>query len=858
MPSFAMASSCLHHGATELPKMTDSTCCFLGRMVSSRVYQKLYMPRFLLGGGSGQHCIRCSSSKLLSIVEVDQKKPSYLLRTKNADNVRVNVEKKNNLYLVHIEVSSSEIVVATEETLVMNWGIYRSVSSSFIPLDVQSSSKKSKKTTFEAPFAFTDVGTYALDLEFDSYLAPFYLSFLLKYAAGSIGKDIKNHMGRNFCVPVGFGSGSPSPLGASFSSDGSINFALFSQSAESVVLCLFDDHTLEKPALEIELDQYINRTGNIWHVSIDSQGQCIDYGYRCKGARSHGGEEKTPERVLLDPFAKGIRNYGRSLMVGELREAPAFDWSGDVGPSLPMEKLVLYRLNVMNFTKDKSSNLPPDVAGTFFGVEEKLRHFKDLGINAIVLEPVFPFDERKGPYFPFHFFSVSNFYGTSKSSAPAIKSMKEMVKAMHRNGIEVYLEVAFTHTAKGCALQEIDYSSYFYADGSLDQRSGVALNCNYPIVQQFILDSLRFWVSEFHVDGFCFMNASYLLRGFHGEALSRPPLIEAITFDPMLANTKLIADCWDPHNLNLDSKPVSFPFPHWRRWAEINSNFCGDVRNFVRGKGLLSSLATRLCGSGDMFSDGRGPASSFNFITRNFGLPLVDLVSFSSSSDLAASELSWNCGEEGPTNKKLVLERRLKQIRNFLFILFVSLGVPVLNMGDECGQSSGGSSAYTDRKPLNWNALRTAFGIQTTQFISHLISLRKRRGDLLQKRSFLRPEMIHWHGTDLSPPNWDDPSAKFLAVTLKADENIEEDQPKVGDFYIAFNAAGKSENVFLSSPPGGMEWVRLVDTALPFPGFFSSTGEPLLEQMPGLLTYEVKSYSCVLFEAKVFPAPASA
>ncbi|KAJ1380235.1 Glycoside hydrolase superfamily [Sesbania bispinosa] len=229
-------------------------------------------------------------------------------------------------------------------------------------------------------------------------------------------------------------------------------------------------------------------------------------------------------------------------------------------------------------------------------------------------------------------------------------------------------------------------------------------------VQNLILDSLRHWVTEFHIDGFSFINASHLLKGFHGEYLSPPPLVEAIAFDPALLKTKIIADCWDSHDMVAKENR----FPHWMRWAEINTNFCNDVRNFLRGQNLLSNFATRLCGSGDMFSDGRGPAFSFNYIARSVGLSLVGLGSFNNE-DLAV-ELSWNCGEEGPTNNTSDLERRLKQIRNFLFIQFVSLGVPVLNLGDECGQSSGGSPAYGDIKPFNWDALKTGPSLDANRF----------------------------------------------------------------------------------------------------------------------------------------------
>ncbi|KAL0387251.1 UNVERIFIED_CONTAM: Isoamylase 2, chloroplastic [Sesamum radiatum] len=403
------------------------------------------------------------------------------------------------------------------------------------------------------------------------------------------------------------------------------------------------------------------------------------------GFRSGSATDNKEHHVLLDPYAKVIEDLGLGLprkCLGKLYKEPAYDWSGEFRPSIPMEKLIIYRLNITGFTKDKSSKLPGDIAGTFSGISEKLHHFKDLGVNAILLEPIFPFDEKKGPYF---------------------------------RGISFLLK------GEGCALRDID-SSYYHTEGGDNLTSRNALNCNYPIVQQMILESLRYWVIEFHIDGFCFINASHLMRGFHGEFLSRPPLVEAIAFDPVLSKAKIIADSWDPHEM--EKKEIVFP--HWKRWGEMNAKFCVDVRNFLRGQ-----------------------------------------VSFSSST--SGSELSWNCGEEGPTKKTLVLERRLKQIRNFLFILFISLGVPVLNMGDECGQSTGGSQEYADRKPLDWNAFRSGFGTQVTQFISFLSLLRRRRSDILQRRSFLKEDNIEWHGTDRTPPMWDDPSCKFLAMTLKAD-----------------------------------------------------------------------------------------
>ncbi|KAL5796768.1 hypothetical protein ACOSQ2_001588 [Xanthoceras sorbifolium] len=876
-PSLGIRPRAINCGAIASSKLTAATHYSCNSKMAGRP-GRIDLEKKLLCGEVSQDVVktpyrtinlRVFATSRVSVEQIEQtytkrtdvdelkKMSTFLFRTEIGGQVNVSIRQKNIKYVVNIEVSSLQLHTG-DNRLVLVWGVYRSDSSCFMHLDSQYSASDSETGTAETPFMQSSFDSFALELEFEAKQTPFYLSFLLKSPAGaeSNGSEIRTHMKANFCVPVGFNAGFPAPLGLSFSSDGSMNFAIFSRNAESMVLCLYDDTTADKPALELDLDPYVNRSGDVWHATMESAWNFVSYGYRCKGAISQGDKYKFyAERILLDPYAKvivnSISNHNESGLLikylGKLCQEPVFDWNGDVRLNLPMEKLVVYRLNVMRFTEHKSSQLAADIAGTFSGVIEKVHHLKDLGMNAVLLEPIFPFDEQQGPYFPCHFFSPMNLQGPSGGSISVINSMKEMVKNLHANGIEVLLEVAYTHTADGGALQGVDDLSYYYVNGTEELGTRNALNCNYPIVQQMILDSLRHWVTQFHIDGFSFINASSLLRGFHGEYLSRPPLVEAIAFDPLLSKTKIIADCWDPHDL--PTKEI--PFPHWRRWAEVNTKFCNDVRNFLRGEGLLSDLATRLCGNGDIFSDGRGPAYSFNFIARNSGLSLVDLVSFSSAE--IASELSWNCGDEGPTGETAVLGRRLKQIRNFLFVLYISLGVPILNMGDECGQSTGGSPAYGDRKPFDWNALATGFGIQTTQFISFLSSFRLKRSDLLQKRNYLKEEYIDWHGSDHSPPKWDDPSCKFLAMRLKAGEAetqlSSESSHTNGDLYIAFNAADCSESIILPQPPEGMTWHRLVDTALPFPGFFSIDGEPVLEQTLGLCTYEMKARSCTLFEA---------
>ncbi|KAK6121264.1 hypothetical protein DH2020_044967 [Rehmannia glutinosa] len=782
--------ACLVIEALESSKLFAASCGENGRRVTSdsnklnlkqkTVHGQLMKPARRIS--YDHHVLKALATSDVSVVKMSENVATYRFMMEIGGQLKVFIKKKsNNKYGLHVEVEFLEHCEGQGE-LFMIWGLFRSDSTSFMPLDFKESSADSKQSTIETPFTKNSVGTLAVELDFDESLAPFYVSILLKSQLGSNLKlsTIRSHRKTNFIVPVGFGSGRPSPLGISFTDDGLINFAFFSRNVESVVLCLYADTRADKPALEIDLDPYVNRSGDIWHALVDCSLPFVGYGYRCRN-----GTENKGHRVLLDPYARLSKTLG---------------W-----------------IYLENSLENCARNLH------LIGV--KLHHFKNLGVNAVLLEPIFPFDEQKGPYFPWHFFSPGSLYGPSGDPKTVAKSMKEMVKKLHASGIEVLLEVVFTHTSELASLREIDNSSYYSVNGGEDLKSRNALNCNYPIVQQMILESLRYWVIEFHIDGFCFVNASSLTRGGHGEFLSRPPLIEAIAFDPLLSKVKLIADSWDPHSV--ETKEMAFP--HWKRWAEMNRKFCVDVRNFLRGQGPISNLATRLCGSGDLFLSGRGPAFSFNFITRNVGLTLVDLVSFSGS-DLEP-QCSWNCGEEGPTNKTVVLETRLKQIRNFLFILFISLGVPVLNMGDECGQSTGGSPAYTDRKPLDWNGLNSGFGIQN--------------------RSFLKEENIEWRGTEQSPPKWDDESCKFLAMTLKADAQLSQSTSGSlnagGDLFIAFNSGDHSEKVTLPPLAVDTTWVCLVDTALPFPGFFTVDGVPV---EAGLATYEMKSHSCILFEAR--------
>lgn len=802
-------------------------------------------------------------SGFISQTKEFKSKFSYSFWSEADGPVKVSIMETEDKFAVYIQVLSLSCGLTDLELI---WSIFRYDPSSII---AQGSKKfvAFTKNPFTAvtessnsicmPFDQRYFDGHVVSLEFPSAQAPFFVSFKLHTSPDSFGSSsvFRTHKKTDFCIPVGISRGHPMPLGVSYSSDGSVNFSIFSKNAECVVLCLYTSISNES-SLEIALDPFVNRTGDVWHVKMANCQNYVAYGYRCKGdILWENGCRFHMRYVLLDPYAKILGNLFPSQeqqrlasltkCLGLLQKIPAFDWGNDVHPHIPMEKLVVYKLNVGLFTEDTSSQLSANLMGTFAGLEKKIHHFKNLGVNAILLDPIFSFDVTKGPYFPYNFFSPMNNYGPEKDGVSSITSMKNMVKSLHAEGIELLLEVVFSHTAEGgdaaCQMitfRGIDNSVYYNVEGDIGRGANNSLNCNNPIVQGMILESLRYWVSEFRIDGFFFVNASALLvQGSSDHSFSRPPLIEAIAFDPLLSKTKIVADFWSP----VDMSYKKMNFPHWKRFAEMNFQFCFNVRNFLRGGGLLCDIATRLCGSGDIFSNGRGPSFAFNFISKN--LSLTDLVSYNDG-----SEQSWNCGEEGPTTNRGIIKLRQRQIRNFLFILFISLGVPVMNMGDE----SGLSTSCDDQRAFDWTRLNSSFGIENVLFIAFLSSLRSRRSDLLQVRNFLKVENIEWQGSDESFLDWNNPfTCKFLGMLLKANRaDISSSCSDKGNMFAVFNASGFPLNATLPQLPWGSFWVRLVDTALPFPCFFANYDDPDAFSCGGLNSYQLRPHSCALFEAK--------
>ncbi len=511
-------------------------------------------------------------------------------------------------------------------------------------------------------------------------------------------------------------SGSPVPLGASEVARG-VNFAVFSRHATSCTLVLFESGRTE-PVAEIPFPAEF-RIGDVFAMVVfDLDLDRLEYAFRMTGPSDpKAGHRFDPSALLLDPFARclsGGETWGeesdpRHPRRYRARLAPEdFDWEGDRQLELPMEELVIYEMHVRGFTRSPSSGVT--FPGTFAGVVERIPHLVELGVNCVELMPVVEFDElendRRNPrtgerlrnywgYSSVGFFAPKAAYAASGWAGMQNDELKAMVKELHRNGIEVILDVVFNHTAEGdergrtISFRGLDNRTYYMlaADGHYRNFSGCGntLNCNHPVVRDLILDCLRHWVAEYHIDGFRFDLASILGRDAGGHPLANPPLLEALAMDPMLGRTKLIAEAWDAGGLYQVGS-----FPAYGRWAEWNGRFRDCIRRFLKGDdGRAAEMAQRLLGSPDLYPT-RGPAASVNFVTCHDGFTLADLVSFNrkhneangeGNRDGTADNLSWNCGVEGRSNDPAVRSLRQRQIKNALTMLLLAQGVPMLSDG---------------------------------------------------------------------------------------------------------------------------------------------------------------------------------
>lgn len=645
------------------------------------------------------------------------------------------------------------------------------------------------------------------------------------------------------------------PIGASLAETGA-NFCLFSRSATQVELLLFDTVDSASPARVIALDPNGNRTYYYWHTFVPGVQAGQIYAYRVQGTRNRDGERggsSDGRKVLLDPYGRGVvvpAGYSRAAasrpgdnvaaaMKSVVLDPRAYDWEGDRPLRLPSSRTIIYEMHVRGFTRHASSGLREEVRGTYAGLIEKIPYLKQLGITAVELLPVFQFDGQDCPpgmmnywgYAPVSFFAPHQAYSSRQDPLGPVNEFRDMVKALHRAGIEVILDVVFNHTAEGnehgptLSFRGIDNPTYYvlepdgahYANYS---GCGNTLNTNHPIVRRLIVDSLRYWVQEMHVDGFRFDLASILSRDSSGHPLPNPPVLWDIESDPILAGTKLIAEAWDAAGLY---QVGSFVGDAWKEW---NGRFRDDVRDFFRGQpGSLRRVADRMVGSPQIYGgEHREAEQSVNFVTCHDGFTLNDLVSYNEKHNAANGEdnrdgtndnRSWNCGVEGPTSDPKIEKLRNQQVKNFFTVTLMSIGLPMILMGDEVRRSQqGNNNAYCQDNELSWFdwSLVTRHA-DLLRFVRILCARRRLRSTEYEVSRMPIVQMLKnatkaWHGIKLDQPDWGDSSYSIALGANLADDGLQ--------FHLILNAYWKPLEFELPELSNG-PWRRWIDTGLDSP-----------------------------------------
>lgn len=675
------------------------------------------------------------------------------------------------------------------------------------------------------------------------------------------------------------------PLGATLTPDG-VNFCVFSKNCHALELLLYDTPTAPLPSHVIQLDSHENRTFYYWHVFVRGLQAGQLYGYRVHGPYdpSHG-HRFDGSKVLLDPYARAVApnpHYSRAAaaqpgdnsataLKAVVVNTQDYDWQGDTPLGLPYASAIIYELHVGGFTRSPSSGVTPDKRGTFSGLVEKIPYLKDLGITTLELLPVQQFDEQDAPhnllnywgYSPIAFFAPHNAYAANPAAPHAVvNEFRDMVKAFHRAGIEVILDVVFNHTAEGdqtgptLSLRGFENRAYYILDPADEalypnySGCGNSLNANQSIVRRMIIDCLRYWVMEMHVDGFRFDLASVLSRDEWGQPLRSPPILWEIESDPVLAGTKIIAEAWDAVGLYQVGTFIG------HRWAEWNGRFRDDVRRFVKGdNAAVQSLAARISASGDLYAQpDRDPNRSINFITCHDGFTLNDLVSYNhkhndanreSNRDGASDNQSWNCGVEGPTDDPAVEALRLRQIKNLLSILLISQGTPMLSMGDEVRRTQhGNNNAYCHNNELTWFDWTLVDRNQGLLRFTRLLIQFVQSYPIFQTEHFwtttdgsAAPHLI-WQGVRLGQPDWSDES-HTLAFTLH-------DPLQDIHFHIMLNAYWEPlafQIPYLLAP---RRWRQIINTAQPSPAdFYEPAAAPTIDDDH----YQVAARTTVLLQA---------
>jgi isoamylase len=653
-----------------------------------------------------------------------------------------------------------------------------------------------------------------------------------------------------------FESGGSAPLGATIV-PGGVNFSVYSRSASAVELLLFDRVDDARPARTITIDLVCNHTYHYWHVLVSGVRAGQLYGYRVDGPfEPASGMRFDPLKLLLDPYGRAVvvpRNYSRdaarlegdnvaTAMKSVVVDPLAYDWEGDAPLRRPSARTIIYEMHVRGFTRHPSSGVSEKTRGTYAGLIEKIPYLQRLGITAVELLPVFQFDVQDAPpgrvnywgYAPISYFAPHHGYSSRQDPLGPVNEFRDMVKALHRAGIEVILDVVFNHTAEGdhrgptLSFRGLDNRTYYILEQDRSRYAnysgtGNTLNGNQPIVRRMILDSLRYWVEQMHVDGFRFDLASVLDRDQSGNLLPKPPVLWDIESDPVLAGTKLIAEAWDAAGLY---QVGSFIGDSWMEW---NGRFRDDLRSFFRGDdGVVRRLADRLLGSPQIYGHKEREAeASVNFVTCHDGFTLNDLVSYSQkhnelngedNRDGADDNRSWNWGIEGPSDDPAVERVRNRQVKNFLAVTMLSLGLPMILMGDEVRRTQrGNNNAYCQDDETSWFDWTLIEKNADVHRFVRLLSARRLLRNLEPEgrqeslNQVLRDATRAWHGVKLNQPDWSDQSHSIAFSAHFRNQKML--------FYLILNAYWEALDFELPQIGefGEQAWRRWIDTTLDAP-----------------------------------------
>lgn len=624
-----------------------------------------------------------------------------------------------------------------------------------------------------------------------------------------------------------------------------VNFTVHSSKATSCELLLFKPHENEPYAVIPFPEHY--KIGNVYSMIVFGlKIESFEYAYRLDGPYDPSkGLLFNKNNILLDPYARAVTGQSKwGVRMNDDQHYHArvvkanYDWGDFSYKAKPLQDLIIYELHVRGFTFDKSSGV--QFPGTFEGLEEKIPYLKELGVNAVELMPIFEFDEigsgrvledrKLYDYWGYNsvcFFAPNTSYAARDEGNKEGNSLKQLVKTLHKNGIEVILDVVFNHTAEGnndgsiFSFKGFDNQVYYLLtpDGEYYNFSGCGntLNCNHPIVQQMIIECLRYWVITYRIDGFRFDLASILGRNEDGTPMNKPPLLQSLAFDPILNDVKLIAEAWDAGGLYQVGT-----FPAWNRWAEWNGKYRDDLRSFLKGDGgFADAVVQRISGSRDIYNpELRGENVSVNFLTCHDGFTLYDLYSYNvkhneanlwGNTDGANDNRSWNCGIEGETDDEEVLKLRKKMIRNAAAVLMCSRGTPMFFAGDEFGNTQfGNNNPYCQDNEISWLdwSLKEK-NSEIFDFFKFMIAFRKKHEIIrksLRSSSYGFPDIsFHTDRRNVSNYNFD---TRMVAVMF-AGKNANGQEDIV---YIAVNAYWESVTVQLPELPMGYYWKLAVDT----------------------------------------------